>query len=433
MEKDNTLEKMLAGEEIPAVEYLYRSAENEYSEAVKNGSQFLRCYEAERRMWSEAISASANGKKVVLYAGAVPTELLWAFDCVPVNLDFVQIRLAKAKTNTKKLVFEAEKILPDCFCSMDKSALGLVVMKRLGIEPDAFVYASASCDASKLAYPFTGRSLGVPIFEFDIPAYRGNSALEYLAQQLKKMCVFLEGIVGGSCDEEKLRVLMENSNRSFGLINDIARLRRVKPCPLPGRMLIKNGYAAAFSCLPGTVAYLEEELQVGKAVAQAGESPCRGGEKHRAAFIQNMVWSAEDITDWLEDEYGCSCTMDAVGLVPHSFFEHPGDMRDCLLVMADRMQNEMSLHGVSWQGARLLELVDSLFAEYEPDVSVFAGHVGCRQTWAAVRMISETILDKYGVPTLELRVDGINRGYKDEIDIKRDLSEYMETVVNMYH
>lgn len=431
MRYKNTLEKMLAGEEISAIEYLYRSAKNEYSEALEKGTQFPCCYEVEKNMWRKALDAKEDGKKVVLYAGAVPPELLWAFDCIPVNLDFVQIRLAKVKTHTRKLVFEAEKTLPDCFCSLDKSMLGLVSMKRLGIEPDAFVYASASCDAAKMAYPFVGRALGVPMFEFDIPTYKGESALAYIADQLKKMCVFLESVVGTSRDDDRLRLLMENSNRSFGLIDEISKLRRAKPCPLPGRMLIKNGYATAFACLPETVAFLEEEFQVGTAAAQAGKSSCSGGEKYRAAFIQNMVWSAEDITDWLEDEYGCSCTMDAISLVPHSFFEHPTDIHNCLTVMADRMQNKMTLHGVSWSGTQLLELIDGLFSKYEPNVSIFAGHIGCRQTWATVRMISDSILKKYGIPTLELRVDGIDRGYKDENDIKSDLSEYMEAVVNI--
>lgn len=433
MNLENSLEKKLADEEIAAVEYLYLNAEKEYDEALEKGAQFPLCHEAEKNMWSEALRARENGKKIVLYAGAVPPELLWSFNCVPVNMDFVQIRLAKAKSHTRKLVFEADKILPDCFCSMDKSMLGLAAMRRLGIEPDAFVFASAACDASRHGYSFTGRALGVPLFEFDIPAYKGEHALESIVEQLEKMCVFMEDTVNHGRDDDLLRVLMERSNRSFALMDDIAKLRRVKPCPLPGRMLIKNGYAAAFPCLQGTEAFLEEELKAGKFAAQAGKSPCMGGEKHRAAFIQNMIWSAENITDWLEEEYGCSCTMDAAGLVPHRFFENTGDMHDCLTVMAGRMRNEMTLHGVSWSGTQLLEHVDRLFSEYEPDVSIFAGHVGCRQTWAAVRMISNTIMNKYGIPTLELHVDGIDRGYKDEDDIKSDLSEYMENVVNMKH
>lgn len=431
MRQEKTLENMLAGKEISAIQYLYRNAENEYSEALEKGTQFLRSYEVEKSIWKKALDAKESGKKVVFYAGAVPPELLWAFGCIPINLDFMQIRLAKAKNHTRKLVFEAEKTLPDCFCSMDKSMLGLASTKGVGIEPDAFIYAAASCDAAKMAYPFVGRAFSVPVFEFDIPAYKGDIALEYIADQLQKMCTFLEKIVGCGRNDDELRALMERSNCSYGLLNEIARLRRKSPCPLPGRMLIKNGYAAAFACLPETVDFLEEELQVGMFAAEAGKSSCIGEEKYRAAFIQNMVWSAESITDWLEEEYGCSCTIDAVSLMPHSFFEHPDNIHDCFMVMADRMKNKLSLHGVSWSGEKLLELIDRLFSEYSPNVSIFAGHVGCRQTWAAVRMISDSMFNKYGVPTLELRVDGIDRGYKDEDDIKRDLSEYMETVVNI--
>lgn len=422
-------EKQLAEQEINIIEYLCLAAEEEYNSAREAGSEFLLYYEMELSLWRSARDAHKNGKKLVLYAGSIPLELLRSSSCVPINIDFAEIRLAGAAEHARKLIYAAEKILPDCFCSMAKTMLGTAELRRLGLEPDAFIYAPNECDASKYAYTFVQKSLDLPCFEIDVPKQKNPESLGYVADQLERMQDFLAELTGTKADEEEFSECISRTNRSYELMEKCAELRRETPCPLPGNLLVKNGYGSVMACLPETVAFLEEELELGLKAVSAGKSSCKHGEKHRAAFIQNMLWSSGEVTDWLEDKYGCACVIDAFGLVANRYFERPDDKRDCLIAMADRMRGRASLHGVSWSGAQILEHVDRIFSEYQTDVSIFAGHVGCRQTWSAVRMVSEFIHEKYGIPTLELALDGIDMKYKPIADIKRELSEYMDTVV----
>lgn len=430
MNSDNRLEKMLADGEIGVIEYLYRYSEEELKRAREAGADFISGFEAETALWRSALDAHKNGKKLAVYTGTVPPELLLASGFVPLSLDFIQIKLAHASSYTRRLVLESEKTLPECFCSMDKAMLGMTQLKALGLEPDALVFAASGCDGSRLTYPFVSRALGVPSFEFDIPRQKGSEGIRFIAAQFDTLREFLEKIAGKKQDKEILAACIERTNRSYALLEECAELRKTVPCPLPGRLLVRNGWARALACLPETVRFLEDELETGRRAAASGKSACRGGEKHRAAFVQNMLWSSGEVTDWLEEQYGCACVMDAVGLVPYRFFEHPDDAEDCLRTMAERMRDGLSFHGVSWKGPQIVELADRLFAEYKPDVSVFAGHVGCRHTWAVVRMVSEFIQDQYGITTLELPVDGIDLNYRPTDEMKRALAEYMETVVH---
>ncbi|NCC66878.1 MAG: 2-hydroxyacyl-CoA dehydratase [Clostridia bacterium] len=423
------LEKRLAEAQISALEYLCLKAQEEYDLSVARNDSFAPCYKTEVSRWQKIKTAAQQGRKIVLYAGRIPAEVLWASGCVPVNLDYMQIRLAGAVSFTKKMVVEAEKILPDCFCSLDKTALGTVGTSRLGFEPAAFVSASVPCGASNLGYAFISRQLALPKFDFDVADFRGQTALDYIVEQIAALGGFLEGISGVKQNDAELHALIKRTNRCYELLEECAILRKAKPCPLPGRMLIRNGWANAFSCTEESIVFLEQELAVSNANKAAGRGFCPEGEKHRAAFIQNMTWSAEFATDYLEKQYGCACVTNGIseqGSIP---FEDTENLAACYLTMAEKMRDRMGLHGVSWSNAELLELIERTIEDYDTDVVIFAGHVGCRHTWAAVSMISDAVQTRFGTAPLCLQADGLDRGYKSEKDILRELTDYMETVV----
>lgn len=423
------IDKKLAEGELSALEYLCLKAQAEYDAALARGDDFLACYEAEMTRWQRAKEAVSSGKKIVLYGGRLPAEVLWASGCEPVSIDYMQLRMGSAVSYTKKAVYAAEKILPDCFCGLVKTMLGTVSTNNLGFEPAAFVYAAVACDASGLGYGYVYRELKIPRYEFDLPNFKGEYARQYTASQIASLREFLAQISGETPDDARLSALFKNTNRCYELLEELASLRALTPCPLPGKMLIRNAWANAEPCLEENIAFLEQELAVARANALAGRGYCPKGEKHRAAFVQNMVWSAEFATDFLEREYGCACVADGIGEQGSLRFADPENLSECELTLAERMLERMGYHGVSWNNFQLSDLVCDTIKKYSADVGIFAGHVGCRHTWMAVNMISETVQTRFGIAPLLLKVDGADRGYKSEADILRELTEYMETVV----
>ena len=87
-------------------------------------------------------------------------------------------------------------------------------------------------------------------------------------------------------------------------------------------------------------------------------------------------------------------------------------------------------HAAGVSGEELLESIKHLLQDYKPDVFLFLGSVGCRHAWAATKMVSDVVAEKYGMPMLLLDIDNTNRNYKTEKDIKIAISEYMDTVIN---
>ena len=106
------------------------------------------------------------------------------------------------------------------------------------------------------------------------------------------------------------------------------------------------------------------------------------------------------------------------------------DRHDCMLTMARKMQNSPMIHGAAGPSENFVYLVDKIFREYEPDVSIFLGHIGCKHPWASAKMVTDMIQEKYGVPSLYLDVDGIDGRYKSQEEITGALGQYFEAVVN---
>lgn len=61
----------------------------------------------------------------------------------------------------------------------------------------------------------------------------------------------------------------------------------------------------------------------------------------------------------------------------------------------------------------------------------FVGHLGCKHTWAAAKMVKDLITEKYGLPTLIMDIDACNARYKTTEEIREVISEYMESVVGL--
>ncbi len=430
MAKDTRLEDAVMAGELSVFDFCCQKIEGQIERMTERNPDLLWTLDIQSAMWHNYRDAQKSGKKLVFFGGPVPVDVITAFNCIPVYLDTIPIRLSPNPVLTGKFIDAAEKYVPQTTCGLCKTYLGATLLDQYGSTPDAFVYSAVPCDSSRVVYPNMERLMNVPTFSFDYAYRRDERGQAYMADQVEKFVEFMEELTGTKLDWDALKYRMEISNKSYELQGKCADLRKRKPCPLPGRMLVMNGTSNAMASFPEMIALLEKELEIGEMLSDLGMGPCPNGEKHRAALLQNMLWSSSGVMDWLEKEYDTVAVMDAFGFQHGDYYEHMDDRRDCFMVMAKKMQNNPMIHGAAGPSENFVYLVDKIFAEYEPDVSLFVGHVGCKHTWASAKMVTDMIQEKYGVPSLYLDVDGIDGRYKSPDEIKAAVGEYMETVVN---
>lgn len=422
------MEQAVLDGELSIAEFACTKIDGSIERMREKNPDLLWTMEIQKFMWDGYRDAHKNGKKLVFYTGSVPTEIIAAFDCVGYYMDTIPFRLSTNPAITAKYIDEAEKVVAPTMCGLNKTELGAWLSGAYGFKPDMYVYNSVPCDSSRLMAPALENVMGVPAFSFDTPFRRDERGAEYLADQMEDFVDFMEEQTGKKLDWDKLKYYMENANRNFDLQKKCADLRKIKPCPLPGRLLVLNGSTNAVACYPIMGDLLQSELEMGQMMVDMGMGACPD-EKYRVAMLQNMIWGAASIMDWMEKEYNAVAVMDAFGFQGDIMYEHMDDRRDCFKVMGKKMQNNPMIHGASGPSEFHLELVKHIFENYDPNVSMFLGHVGCKHTWASAKMISDTIQDKYGIPTLYLDLDAIDGRYKSNDEVKVQIAEYFETVV----
>ena len=380
--------------------------------------------------WEMVRDAHKNGKKLIFISGPVPTEIIYALDCVPLYLDLIPSRLSENSLLTSKLIFEAETHANPSLCSLNKTNTGIMIKGNLGLEPDAYISSPISCDSGRTACTEFGRYIKVPTLHFDIPLRRDGRSIKYIGMQFERFIALLESISGNKLDWEQMKYRMDLSDRSGKLLEKCAKLRAAKPCPLSSRMTLWNELMNAFAPTEEMEKQLLKELEICNKRIAEGFSPCPQGEKHRVLLLHNLLWQGIDLTQWLERDYGAVTVMDGLCFKEREFFDKPDDKQDCIRIMCERMLNGSKAHAAGTSGVELLEAIEALMRDFEPDVFLFLGSVGCRHAWASTKLVSDVVAQKYGMPMLLLDIDNTNRNYKSEKDIKIAISEYMDTVVN---
>lgn len=382
------------------------------------------------KYWEMVRDAQKNGKKLIFINGPAPLEIIYALDCVPLYLDLIPSRLSGNDELTARLINVTETRANCALCSLQKTNMGILISKNLGLEPAAYVTLPIPCDSARTACTELGRYMDVQVFHFDIPLQKNEKTLGYIEAQLVKLIEFLEEVTGKRLDWGQLKYRAELYNRSAELLRECAGLRAVRPCPLSSRMTVWNEMMNAFGPTEEMVQLLESETALCRERAEKGFSPCPEGEKHRVLIIHNLLRQAAGLTSMLERDYGAVTVADGFCFEKRESFAQPDDRQDCLRVMSRRMQEGSMAHGAGVSGEELLRSIEALLHDFKPDVFIFLGNRGCRHAWAATKVVSDTLQKRYGMPMLMLDVDNTDFRYKSEKEIKILISEYMDTVIN---
>ncbi|MDR1070106.1 MAG: 2-hydroxyacyl-CoA dehydratase family protein [Gracilibacteraceae bacterium] len=384
-------------------------------------------FDVQKASWDAVYHAHDEGKRLIYVGACAPVELIYAFDCVPFVLDMIPTRLASTPEVAARYIDLAEKYIAPTMCGIDKVDIGAILSGDMPDKPDAFIYSTVPCDNSRVAYPFICDHLGCPSYCIDVPFRKNEMGFEYMARQYKEIIEFLEKLTGQKLDWDKFQAIMTVSNQTNDLMNKIADMRKITPCPLPGRLLVLNEMIPGMVGHPAMLSYLEAQYAVGQDAIDKGLGAVKE-EKYRVSWLQNMLWSNVGILDWMERKFGAVLVMDAFGYQRGHVFRDIDDLDTICIDFAKKGLALPMIHGASGPVEDYIDLVENTMGDYNVNVSMFIGHVGCKHTWAAAKIITDMIQEKFGLPTLYLDVDAVDGRYKKTDEIRALITEYMETI-----
>jgi benzoyl-CoA reductase/2-hydroxyglutaryl-CoA dehydratase subunit BcrC/BadD/HgdB len=395
--------------------------------AAKKYPERMWMFDIQKSYWDQVDVANDTGKPLVLVGACAPVELVYAFGATPFLFDMIPTRLASQVDQASKYIDLAEKHVGATMCGIDKIDLGAVLSGDFCKKFDAFLYSTVPCDNSRAVYPWIADYLGMPSYCIDIPFRKDETGYRYMAKQYDEAVTFLEETLHKKLDWDYFVELMEISNKINEYMIKLAELRKNIPCPLPGRSTVMNMMIPKMVGHMDMLKFCEIQYEIGLKNLQNGVGAIPE-EKYRLCFLQNMPWANVSLLDWLEREHKTIMVMDAFGYQRAVMFENPKDRDQVMYDFARKALLNPMIHGASGPVEDYIWLVENLFEDYKVNLSIFAGHVGCKHTWATSKIISDLIQTKFGLPTLYIDMDSTDLRYKSNDEVRATITEYIETI-----
>jgi len=343
-------------------------------------------------------------------------------DCFPSRLASEPI-----ETGVAQYIDLAEKHIPSYMCGLNKTDIGLVLSGDIGV-PDAMIISTQPCDSGRAAYSAIADHLGVPYYCIDAPYMKDDRGFTYIGKEIKKSVAFLEEVTGKKLDWNRLAEIIELSNKAYDLLGKCAELRQVVPCPLPSRFLVLNEFFGAMVGRPEVIGFLETEYSLGKSRAEKGQGAFKGEEKYRIMMLQNPPWYSVGLLDWMEKEYGAIITIDAFGYLYSHQIEDPWNEDEVYKGFARRLMGQPMTHGSSGPVEASMQIAADGIEKYHSNLGMFMGHVGCKHTWAASKLVKDMVYDRYDIDTMTFDLDCVDGRYKSPDEVKASIKEFMDTI-----
>lgn len=296
--------------------------------------------------------------------------------------------------------------------------------------PTAVIAMMQPCDGMRAvheSYRNNEQWGNVPFFALDSAySFEGTTGkkFEYFAGELKRMISFLEELTGRKMDFNKLREVIEETNRQFELWQEYNELRRAVPCPGPSfegtsaffclTQAIQSGDPRATELLRMLVADTEKRVK--------GKKGFVANERIRILWADIAPNWAGELSAWLAEEWGANIVMDWQSYDPYTMIDTSTE-KSMLRGLAKRALTETMMIRQSGPVEVILDDVTRVIRDYKIDCVIFPGHMGHKDQSGYLGFLRELCRD-LRVPLLCFSSNLFDLRYMPMDKIKDNISEF---------
>jgi benzoyl-CoA reductase/2-hydroxyglutaryl-CoA dehydratase subunit BcrC/BadD/HgdB len=246
--------------------------------------------------------AYKDQSRVVYVSEQFPTEIVFAFNAIPWNIESMAIMLAQSLDVNRIFQLTQEKELSRDICSFLRGPFGMMLADCYP-RPDLVLTNDQPCEGlSKLMFT-SGRGYKAPVLALHTPNVIDADSLAYLAKQLKHMMSETERILGEALHPDALRTAVEYSNQAREYYCKTVRLLQTNRLPGISRELQEifgMNYFGAKQNVQICKALYDEALELvgaepakGKRVLWIGQVPEESHElvRHMSRFVDIVYWA----------------------------------------------------------------------------------------------------------------------------------------------
>ncbi len=370
------------------------------------------------------LQASKEGRPVAGYGLMIPNEILHAMDIVPLHLEVGSSLMVTVLKLYEEVLATAKGLgMAVELCSAHRTMAG-VHSQGWVPRPDFVVWCHTICEACTKSGEFVRDVWGAPGFFLDRPFLDTEEQLAYFAEELGEMVGFLEKQTGKEMDWDRLKTVVAESYRCYGLQKEIQALRALTPSPMYNRFVVQNILIEwLFGGTPQATEYYTAVRDEMKQMADEGRSPYP--EKFRMLTIYVPPLFSWKTMDWLQREKGATLVGDPMDARWQKWDLDPDRP---LLTLARKVFAEP--HGYTMHGPveRAVNACVQDALDTKAEGAVYWAAMTCPQGCAMIRPVRDGLKDKVGIPTLIVNMDVNDPTLVPESEIMEKLEGFLETL-----
>lgn len=373
-----------------------------------------------------ARAAVTEGKKVGFVNVFAPTELFYAMDIVPVYPENHAVFIQARKMTLELLEAPEELGYIPGLCSYALCDLGSMLMEKSPVgglpKPDFFLTTNAQCGTLTKWFERMSEYYHVPMFLIDVPFTGGKSSnqhcKDYVKSQLRELIEFMEGLSGKTLDQEKLRNVIDISNQTVSLWNEI--IDSAKHIPVPISVFDQFFSMAPIVAQRGTRIALEFYQALRAEIENRADRKIGAvlNEKYRLYWDSLPLWHE---LKWLSDllsSHGASL-VSTIYTLPWAQFQL--DPEDPLSSWTDEY-----VHYFDWHLNRRVDLILGLKEKYGLNGFIYHNDRSCKMFSTAIPEIKKIVQQRTGIPGYILEGDHGDPRFYSHGQIENGLDAYFE-------
>ncbi len=346
-----------------------------------------------------------EGKPLIGYHFAFPSEFLSCFDCVPICLEGIGYFLGTLLLHGVEKYYDLIGNWGHPFhtCTAQKGAMGMTLDDLF--EFDAIITPTSPCDSTCASYPWFKYHKKFPLVIADMPFQYNEKGYHYFANQLRSSLEKLGDIIGQKPDYEKLKQAISIENQVLKNKLELFELIKATPSPIENMFnAVSAGSTIFISGTPENLSFYESMLNIAK--ERYKNKHHHGGEERIRSIWPYMI-SFFDISlcEWLDRKMGMSILFD---IFNYNFF-NPIDINSDLDTMFYGMaQKAMNWPMVKQSGEFFYSFLDDCvkFAkDFSADCFIFTQSLACKQFGSVPQLLKEALKEEVGIPMLIINFD----------------------------
>ncbi len=264
----------------------------------------------------------------------------------------------------------------------------------------------------------------VPTFAPDPPYHNNDRAIGYYADEMRRMVDFITGQTGKMLEMDRLKEVVDETNKCYALWMEYNEIRRSTPTPhsyiMPMSMFFQSNSAGAGE--PEKTIWYQD--MVADAEMRVRENqPEVPDQKIRLLWYDLQPFYFGEIAPWLEQEWGAVVAMDMVSYCPYDIIDTSTEDSIFRGLAKRAFQHGPMIHQARGLADNVVNDITRIIKDYNMDCIIFPGHMGHKDMAASTSLMRE-VCRELGVPFLHIGMDQADQRYTTIDEIKDRISQF---------